>query len=206
MRIYDGKYLSVTSIIELREPFNNKAFEDYCKANGLDSSLMGSNSRVLGEVVGRVLEDSYHGLLDLSQPSRDMLEVRLVKGVKKFLEDYKLVESEQEVKCEDLHYAGRYDGIVEEKGTGKLFLADWKTYGAHKATPYKRDSKKIKHARWQLTLYSHAIGWEHEIAVVVFKNDGNYELEILKFDEDMISWVKENKKLIKETIDKFSNK
>ena len=74
------------------------------------------------------------------------------------------------------------------------------------AEPYKRDSKKIKSAREQLSLYAHALDWEEGLAVVVFKNDGTWDFEELEFDEDVVKWVRENQELILSTIQNEKNK
>jgi hypothetical protein len=198
MRIYEGKYLSVTSIIELKEPFDRSSFIKWCESNGLSAKLISNTSRIIGNKVSEHLENIYRGLEWLSAPCVDDLEVQFIKGAEQFAEEYTIEATEQEVFCDELSYAGRFDGIVSKDG--KRYLADWKTYGAWKDKPYKRDSKKIKKARQQLSLYAHALDWKDKIAVVVFKNDGTWDFEELKFDQDIIDWVVKNQNLILETI------
>lgn len=202
MRIYhkdNKKYLSVTSIIELREPFDRESFDRWCDKNGHDSTALGSNSAVMGEKVSRYIWDISQGLEELTEPIIDSVEKKLRQACDKFLEDYSIVSTEKEVYCDGLNYAGRYDGVVKDS-EGEEFLVDFKTYGAWKSKPYKRDSKKIKLARWQTTLYAHAMDWTGSLAVVVFKNNGDYEIELLPFDLDMLEWVKDNQDRINNLI------
>jgi len=206
MRIYQDKYLSVTSIIELREPFNKESFSKWCLSNGLDESLVASTSRVLGEKVSEYLNDVSNGLRGTTAPQIDMLEGRLYSAIDNFLKEWELVSTEKEVVCEELGYAGRYDGIIRRKGTHDILLVDWKTFGAWKKGSYKRDSKKIKHATWQLSLYANALEWSSGLGVVIFKNNGTWELERVKFDSEMIEWVSKNQSLILEVIENEKNK
>ena len=200
MRIYQDKYLSVTSIIELRDPFDKGSFTRWCLSNGLDEKLVSSTSRILGEKVSEYLNDISSGLQGITAPQVDMLEGRLCSAMDGFLEEWELVSTEREVFCEELGYAGRYDGIIRRKGTHDILLVDWKTFGAWRKGLYKRDSKKIKHTTWQLTLYANALNWSSGLGVVIFKNDGTWELERVKFDDEMIEWVKTHKDLIFKTI------
>ena len=200
MRIYNNKFLSVTSIIGLREPFDKKAFSDWCKKNNLSEELISANSRVVGSKVGRWVEDFSSGSNAILEPRFDRLEENLFSGVQDFLKNYKVLETEKEVVCEDLNYAGQLDAIIEDKKSKEKLLVDFKTYGAWKSKPYKRDSKKIKLARWQTTLYSHALGWEDGIGVVVFTNQGEHKVETFKPDKEMIKWVEDNQELILRTI------
>lgn len=205
MRLYDNKYLSVTSIISLREPFDGRAFKKWCEKNGKDATLISSNSRVIGEKVGRWIEDHVHNLENFTEPTIDKLEENLKKAVIDFLTKWEVEDPEKIVLCEELNYAGRLDGIIKNKKTGKKFLADYKTFGAWKNTPYKRNSAKIKYARWQTSLYSRAENWKEGLAVVVFKNNGSYEVEELEYDKDMVKWVEDNQDKIKEVISKVKN-
>lgn len=198
MRVYKNKYLSVTSVLSLKSPFNYGSFKKWCEKNGLDEHLISSTSSLLGEKVSRYIEDTYNGLKSLSEPCVDYLECRLREGVESFLKEYEVEAVEQEVYCEKLHYAGRFDGVI--KRGEERYLADWKTYGAWKSSEYKRNGSKIKRAREQLSLYSYALGWEDKLAVVVFRNDGKWELEELEFDESIVVWVEDNQDLILETI------
>lgn len=203
MRIYDQKYLSVTSVIDLRKPFNKEAFEKWCERVGKDSAMILSTSQILGSKVSEHIDNHTRGLKWLTGPQVDDLERRLLSGADDFVDKWTVLSSEQYVQCEDLHYAGTYDGMI--KRGGSVFLADWKTYGAWKNKPYKRVSSKIKKARWQLSLYAHALGWEEGLAVVVFKNDGTWDLEEVEFDTEMVEWVQDNQKKILQVIEEGSN-
>jgi hypothetical protein len=202
MRIYDQKYLSVTSVIDLREPFNESSFINWCKRVGKDHALVSATARILGTKVSNVIDNRSRGLEWLTEPPIDMLERRLYASVDNFLKEWTVLETERVVYCEELHYAGRLDGIIKNRDT--KYLADWKTYSAWRNKKYKRNSNKIKHARWQLTLYANAIDWEDKLAVVVFKNDGTWELEEVPFDEDMIEWVKDNQEEIVNLINDYN--
>lgn len=200
MRIYDNKYLSVTSIVGLRDPFDDSSFKKWCELKGLDSDLIANTSRILGEKVSNIISNADNDIWFLNPPPVDSLEERLFGAVEDFLSKWELVSTEKEVYCDELNYAGRYDGIIRRKNSHEIVLADWKTFGAWSDKPYKRDSKKIKHTRWQLSLYAYALEWKSPIGVVIFKNDGTWELEKLTLDEDMIKWVRDNQDLILETI------
>ncbi len=205
MRLYDNKYLSVTSIIELREPFDRESFSKWCIKNGKNEKLISATSRLLGEKVSDYLDNYHNGLEAITKPPVDMLESRLLGGVDKFLKDWKLIETEKKVVCESLNYAGRLDGLVEDKD-GKRLLVDWKTFGAWKDGKYKKDSKKIKHTAWQLTMYANALAWKDGIAVVVFTNEGDFVIEKVEYDNDMIKWIEDNQKLILKTIEDAQEK
>lgn len=201
MRIYDGKYLSVTSVLRLKEPFDSKSFKEWCKRTGNSAFLISNTSRILGSKVSEYLDNRYRSLEWLTGPPTDDLEARLYSSVEDFLKKWDLVSTEEVVKCEEFNYAGRYDGIIENKKTGEKVLCDWKTFGAWKDKPYKRDSNKIKKTRWQLTMYAYAMGWKDDLGVVVFKNDGEWELEKVKFDKSIMKWVVDNQDLILKTIE-----
>jgi hypothetical protein len=202
MRIYDNKYLSVTSVIDIRKPFNKEAFDRWCEKVGKDPDLIIRTSQILGDKVSELIDNRSRSLEWMSAPPVDQLEQRLYSGVEDFMNEYRVLETERVVKCEELHYAGRFDGIIESGGT--KYLADWKTYGAWKNKEYKRVSSKIRKVRWQLSMYAHAIEWEGKLAVVVFKNDGTWELEELDFDHGMIEWVKDNQKEIIKLINNYN--
>ena len=204
MRVYKGKYLSVTSILALKDPFDKSSFINWCKKNGFDEVLVSNLSRVLGEKVSEYLNNIQQGLESITAPLVDDLEVRLSGAVDDFVKEYKLESTEQEVFCDKLHYAGRFDGIVSKNG--QRYLVDWKTYGAWRSTPYKRSSKKIRSAREQLSLYAYALGWKDKLGVVIFKNNGTWELEEVKFGSDIIKWVEDNQELICKTIQNENKK
>ena len=211
MRIYEGKYLSVTSVLQLKKPFNKSSFKYYCEKNGLNEALIGSTSSILGDKVSEYLNDSMNGLQGLVAPQVDMLEGRLYSAIDSFLKEYELLSTEQVVYCDELCYAGRYDGIIKGRVNGEELLVDWKTYGAWNGKPYKRVSSKIKSAKEQLSLYAYAMDWKKDLAVVVFKNDGSWELEKVVFDNGILEWVKAHEeeiiKLISQTNEnKRSNK
>jgi len=210
MRIYDGKYLSVTSILELRKPFNKRSFEIWCKKMGYDEALVGSTSAILGDKVSEYLNNISVGLRGITAPQIDMLEGRLYSAVDNFLGQYDLVSTEQVVYCDELHYAGRYDGVIKSKVSGEELLVDWKTYGAWQDKPYKRVSSKLKKAKEQLTMYAYAMNWEKGMGVVIFKNDGTWEIEKVVFEKGILKWVREHQSeiinLIAEENEKVSKK
>lgn len=196
MRIYDEKYLSVTSVLELRKPFKKEPFVKWCELYGLNEALVSSTSRVLGEKVSEYLDNYSKGFPSLTAPQVDMLEGRLYSAIDKFLEEYDLVSTEQVVYCDELHYAGRYDGIIRHKDSQKEMLVDWKTYGAWQDKPYKRTSSKLQKAKWQLSMYAYAMDWDKDMGVVIFKNDGSWELEKVVFEKGILEWVKAHQKEI----------
>lgn len=196
MRIYKGKYLSVTSVLNLKKPFNSSSFKYWCGKNGLDEVLVSSTSSILGDKVSEYLNNISEGLGSITAPQVDMLEDRLYSAVDSFLKEYELVSTEQVVYCDELNYAGRFDGIIKSRVNGEELLVDWKTYGAWNGKPYKRVSSKIKSAKEQLSLYAYAMDWKRDLAVVVFKNDGTWELEKVVFDNGILEWVKAHQKEI----------
>jgi hypothetical protein len=200
MRIYEDKYLSVTSIIELRKPFNKQSFVNWCESNGLDCELISKTSSILGDKVSEYLNDISEGFRGITAPPIDTLESNLYSAVDDFLKEWELISTEKEVMCEELNYAGRYDGVVKKKGTHKTMLVDWKTFGAWQDKKYKRDSSKIRKVRWQLSMYAYAMDWKQSLGMVIFKNDGSWELEEVVFDNEMIEWVRNNQKLILDTV------
>lgn len=210
MRVYDGKYLSVTSVLQLKKPFNKESFKNWCLKEGLNEALIGSTSAILGDKVSEYLDNYSKGLLDLTGPQVDILEANLYSAVDSFLQKWELVSTEQVVYCDELHYAGRYDGIIREKGTRNILLVDWKTYGAWQDKPYKRVSSKLKKAKEQLTMYAYAMNWKGGLGVVVFKNDGSWEIEKVVFEKGILEWVKSHQKeilnLIAEENEKVSKK
>jgi len=198
VRIYDGKYLSVTSVIDLRQPFNPSSFEYWCIKEGYDPKLVNTTAKLLGSKVSDLIECKTQGLEWILGTPLDCVEKALYTAVNDFMKDNKVISCEEVVKNEKLNYAGRYDGIFEHNG--EQFLADWKTWSAWRDVPYKRNSSKIKHVRWQLNMYAEAMGWKGRMCVVVFKNDGTWEKEIIKKDKEIIEWVEDNQDLICKTV------
>jgi len=198
MRIYEGKYISTTSLLSLKNPFNRESFEKWCEKVGKDPELVLKTSQILGEKVSNLIENQTKGLEWITEPPLDRVEECLYKAVSDFLKEWKVLNCEEVVYCDQLHYAGRYDGIIS--GKKGIYLADWKTFGAWNDKPYKRDSSKIRKARQQLSLYANAMGWKEKLCVIIFKNDGTWELEDVKYDKSIVEWVKDNQELILETI------
>jgi hypothetical protein len=188
MRIYDSKYLSVTSIIGLKEPFDDKSFKIWCEKNGKDHELIATTSRLLGERVSEALENKFLGLEYFTPPAVDECDRGLYRAVDDFLKEWVILDAERVVYCDKYHYAGRLDLIAQNKETEEKVLFDAKTFGAWKRKPYKRDSKKVKHAKWQTTLYANAIDWEDKLAVVVFNGDGSFSIEYLKPDKEIMEF------------------
>ena len=88
MRIYENKYLSVTSIIELRKPFNKQSFVSWCESNGFDCELISKTSSILGGKVSEYLNDISEGFRGITAPPIDMLESRLYSAVDDFLKEW----------------------------------------------------------------------------------------------------------------------
>jgi len=205
MRLYyknDQDYISVTSVLNLKEPFSEEdqaRYEKWCKDNGYDPLLISVTSRILGTKVSTWIEDSLYELRFMDPLAVDKLEKKLKEGVDDFLDRWTLLRVEETVFNSKLNYAGRFDGICKDKD-GNKWLMDWKTFGAWRPEPYKRDTKKLKKAGDQLTLYKEAMDWDGKLGVVVFKNDGTYDIEERKPNPKIIQWVEDNQDLILETI------
>ena len=206
MRIYEGKYLSVTSVLQLKKPFNKSSFKYYCEKNGLNEALIGSTSALLGDKVSEYLNNISVGLRGITAPQIDMLEGRLYSAVDDFLKQYELVSTEQVVYCDELNYAGRFDGVIKSRVNGEELLVDWKTYGAWQDKPYKRVSSKLKKAKEQLSLYAYAMDWDKEMGVVVFKNDGTWDFEKVVFEKGILEWVCEHQSEIIKLIEQENEK
>jgi hypothetical protein len=206
MRVYKDKYLSVTSIIGLKDPFDDKSFRIWCEKEGKNPQLIGDTSRILGTRVSEALENEFLGLRCLTPKPVDECERGLLRAVDGFLNEWAILDAEREVFCDEFHYAGRLDLIAQNKETGDKVLFDAKTFGAWKRKPYKRDSKKVKHAKWQTTLYAHATGWGDKLGVAVFNGDGSFNIEYLTPDKEIIEWVSSNQELILKVIADYNEK
>ena len=177
------KYESVTTLLKKIFPFNKESFAKWCKMNGYDPEVVGTLSTSMGTKVSDWINNSTRDTKFLDPPVIGKKEQGLYRGVQGFLEAHEVLQSEVTVYCDEYMYAGTFDGLVKYKN--KEYLMDWKTYGAWKGK-YKRDSKKLKEVRYQLSMYRYALQQKLPLAVVIFKTDGTYEIEELKYTEE---WV-----------------
>lgn len=191
----DGKpYISVTQLINIFFPFNNESFEKWCKSNGYDPEKIMKDSTRMGTKVSEWIENAKLGISELDSPCTIEKERGLKTAVESFLGAYEVVSCEQPVYCDEFGYAGTYDMKVIIDG--EEYLCDSKTYGAWNGK-YKRDSSKIKKVSYQTSMYSYADNGTDKLALVVFKTDGTYEIEKLKYTEDWIKKIGECEEQIK---------
>ena len=148
----------------------------------------------MGSKVSEWIDNARLEISELDSPCTCLKESGLKDAVESFLEAYEVVSSEEIVYCDEFGYAGTYD--MEILLDGELYLCDSKTYGAWKGK-YKRDSGKIKKVAYQTSMYDYAHKGNKRIALVVFKTDGTYEIEKLKYTEDWIEKIKESEEAIK---------
>lgn len=191
----DGKaYVSVTQLINVFYPFNDAGFEKWCKSKGLDAQKILRDSERMGTKVSEWIENRTLGLEALDSPCTSELERGLKRAVEDFTGAYKIASCEQTVYCDEYGYAGTYDmECYLSKDT--LFLCDSKTYGAWNGH-YKRDSSKIKKVTMQVSMYAYAKYGEKakntKLALVVFKTDGSFEVEELKYTDKWKELIKEH--------------
>jgi len=198
MRIYEKngrKYLSVTSLVTLRYPFDNSGFTTWAWSNGYDPEWINKESTRLGERYHAYLENKFHGISDWADILETEKDKKYHEATEKFFDDgWEILDSEVEVFNDDWNYAGRFDFIGRNKKLGiDKALMDCKTYGAWKGGKYKRDNKKLGKLSMQLTLYSEAIGHKGKMIGVMLDGTGNYTLEDIPKDESVWDWLGENR-------------
>ncbi len=200
MRTYeiDGDvYLSVTAILDLMFPFDQRSFDDWCRRSGISPTWVNAESRRIGTLVSETIENAYYGMSFLNPEPMCERDMTYYTGILKFLDDYDLVVSEKKVVCKSLGYAGTLDAIVKQKD-GEQIYVDFKTYGAWRGE-YKRSEDKLKKAGLQLSMYQYADTESHELgqSVVVFTPDGGYIIEPRVFDDSFINWIRNNSDKLK---------
>ena len=192
------KYVSVTQLIDIFFPFNQESFEKWCKSTGHDAKKINEDSARMGSKVSEWIENSTLGIEWLNSPCTSRRELGLLRGVQDFLGHYKVVSCEQTVYCDEYGYAGTYD--MEIIKDGEVWLCDSKTYGAWN-DKYKRDGGKIKKVSYQTSMYAYALNGDEaksmKLGLVVFKTDGTYEIEELKYTNEWKNKIKENEEKIK---------
>jgi len=204
VRIYERngkKYLSVTSLVDLRYPFESVGFEQWAWSHGFDPLWITKESGKLGERYHAYAENRHYGIgwADVVETDKDR---KYLEAVNKFFEDgWEILSSEVEVYNESFRYAGRFDMILKnDKLKIKRALGDFKTYGAWKGGKYKRDAKKLEKLSMQLTLYEEALGEKLPKVGVILGGDGKYNLEDIPVDDSVWEWLEENKEVIDKLI------
>lgn len=201
MRIYENngkKYLSVTSIVDLRYPFDGSGFEIWAYENGYNPQWINKESTTRGERYHAYLENRFHGISEWADIILDDKDKTYKQATDKFFEDgWEILDCEVVVYNEDWHYAGRFDFLGRNKklGIDKAIL-DCKTYGAWKGGKYKKNSDKLKKLSMQLTLYNKTLPEQLPMYGVMLGGDGNYTLEPIKWDFEVWEWLKENRNTI----------
>lgn len=206
MRIYEKngkKYLSVTSLVGMRYPFDDSSFNEWAWSHGYDPLWIQQESSRLGNRYHAYAENRFHGIHDWADVIETNKDRAYHKAVDKFFEDgWEILDSEIEVYNDDWNYAGRFDMILKnDKLKIKKALGDFKTFGAWKDARYKRDKKKLEKLSMQLTLYEEALKEKLPKMGVILDKEG-YHLEDIPVDTSVWEWLKENKseilKLLKE--------
>lgn len=195
----NGKeYVRVTSIIDKMFPFDKEFFEKWCKKEGYDPEVVMNLSKVMGSKVSNWFKAFFNGLEELAPIPVGKQEEYLKAAVYNFLDEFELLDCERTVYSEKYAYAGTFDGMVRRKSDGKVFLVDFKTYGAwnKKKTEYKRPSEKIKKAKEQVSMYLNALmeeGLTDEVALAVVVliplNRGYYDFVSIEKSEKWKEYI-----------------
>jgi len=198
MRIYEKngkKYLSVTSLVDLRYPFDNSGFTMWAWEHGYDPMWINKLSTDLGTRYHAYIENRFHKISDWADEIVDDKDRKYHEAVDKFFNDgWEILDSEVEVFNDDWNYAGRFDFLGQNKRLGiERAILDCKTYGAWKGSKYKRDKKKLEKLSMQLTLYSDAIGHKGKMLGVMLDGTGEYTLEKIDRDDGVWDWLREKR-------------
>lgn len=207
MRIYDisgVKYPSVTTVVDMMYPFDKAGFLSWCKRSKNNPDDIDTKSRRIGSMVHEWIQNRYHGIEFFDLPVRDKKEEMYKIGVEKLFKDWNILASEKLVYFNTMkhkpRYAGTLDAIAQRKGSDDIYYLDFKTYGAWRGV-YKRNAAKLKKARTQISMYQFADCPDvdkSKRAVIVFKPDGDLDVEEMEFDSSFIPWMEENVAKIRE--------
>lgn len=198
MRIYTkngNKYLSVTSILQLMFPFDSSSFDTWAVQHGYDPKWILRESSRIGTLVHSWCENRLENIEWADQMPVTKIERGYHQGVIKFFADIKPTGksiSEFEVYCNEFRYAGRTDGLIDSESF--IGFVDYKVFGAWRGK-YKEDADKIKKVSIQLSMYKYCLGdagKNKDIAVVLFKPDGSYEMRRLEYTETWKEWIVQN--------------
>ena len=190
MRTYtkDNKtYVSVTEIIGMMYPFDEKGFASWARWKGLNSDWISAESRRIGTKVHQWVENRFHGIESWADNSPiDEKESNYLKAVQVFLGSVDITDCEQTVYNDEFGYAGTYDLIAD--GT----LYDVKTWGSWKGE-YKYSADKMKKVAIQSDMYREAHGGGLKTAVCILLPEGDFIVEELKPNDSWKKWIEENK-------------
>ena len=189
MRTYtkDNKtYVSVTEIVGMMYPFNQKSFESWARWKGFNPDWITAESQRIGTKVHQWVENRFHGIEDWadSQPV-DEKENNYLDAVQLFLEAYEIDDCECTVYNDTWGYAGTYDLRANDT------IYDVKTWGAWKGE-YKRNDEKLGKTAVQLSMYAEAADID-KIAVAILLPDGDLEIEDLDITDTWKDWITENR-------------
>lgn len=212
MRLYtdgDKHYLSVTTVLDLYDPFDADGFNKWALENGKNPAEITKESNRVGTIVHNWVENAYLGISKtFDYEPQNEIEEGYYRAVSLYLQDFELFNSEVIVAEKQLGYCGRFDVRARRRGENQMRIQDFKTWGSHfhrkdyTGSKQVLDKKKVKVAQ-QLSLYRKAYGVDDGIDVVHFLPDGTYRLYELTFDEGIISWVKTHQKQMKEKVDEL---
>lgn len=206
MRIYEvdeEKFISVTTIIGLMNPFDKKSYHAWCKMSKNDPEFIKEESIRIGNYVSELAENRFLGIEEYVDflPILDK-DLKYLEGVNRFCKEWDILDSEKFVLNHDLKYGGKADAIASPKGDSEKWYIDFKTFGAWR-NKEDHNPGKIKKANTQISMYHLADSPEdtsHKQAVIIFDPDGSYFVSEQEYDDSFIGWIGENQNLIQKTI------
>lgn len=199
MRIYERngkKYLSVTSVISLMFGFDSEGFNRWASENHLSADWITKTSADLGSKYHAYFENRANGISEWA----DVVSDKFDKGYKKAVEDFfaqgwEILESEQEVFCNEYRFAGRFDLVIRNKGLGiSRAIGDIKTWGAWKKRMYKPNKDKLKKLSNQLSMYAYALGEDIPMFLIVPQKNGKCVVEKIEKTNYWKDWIDANSK------------
>lgn len=200
MRVYEkegNKYLSVTSIVGMMYGFDKKGFEHWALSQNLNPDWITKHSAKLGTKYHEYFENKFYGINDWA----DVVEEK-DRGYREAVDDlynqgWEIIDSEQEVFCDEFRYAGRFDLVMKnDKLNIKKAIGDIKTWGAWNGGSFRRNSKKLKKVGEQLSMYRYALGEDWPMYLIVPQKNGKCIVEAIPYTEGWKQFIKDNWKEI----------
>jgi hypothetical protein len=196
MRVYekDGKrYLSVTSVVDMMYEFDKDGFESWALSKSISPEWITKHSAKLGTKYHEYFENKFYGISEWA----DVVDEK-DKGYQRAVEDlyskgWEILDSEQEVYCDEFKYAGRFDLVMRNpKLNIKKAIGDVKTWGAWSGKRYKRDAGKLRKLGEQLSMYRYALGEELPMYLLVPQKSGECVIEAIPYSLEWQKFLKKN--------------
>lgn len=204
MRVYERngkKYLSVTSIIDLMYGFDKEGFGLWASKNHLSAQWITEHSSKLGERYHAYFENKFHGI-EWANVVKNKVDEGYLESVEDFYnQGWEIVKSEQEVFCDEYHFAGRYDLTIKNDQLGvKGAIGDIKTWGAWNRRLYKPNPSKLKKLGVQLSMYSYALGGNMPMFLIVPQKNGKCVVSEVKQNNEWMAYLKDNSQEIRKLL------